>query len=202
MFTIPDTVKKIKARISSYKSSMRKEQETHGFISDGSGKRYLLFWLYLALDDLDKFDEYISWYEEHFSDDIGEPGQKLCLAIGLQRLGKNREAKKVLAELMLMNVYMIPQVLGSSSEEYDIWHSSNYSESSYFEYFPEDLLNLISKTDLVWLREQYESDVFQRMKKIHIEIYSQLAKVEDVDERRGLFEKARAIVDLLEAEHN
>jgi hypothetical protein len=202
MFNIPDTEKKIKARISSYRSSMRKEQKAHGFISDGAGKRYLLFWLYLACGELTKFDEYVSWYEENFSDDIGEPGQKLCLAVGLHRLGKDREAKKVLADLMLMNLYIIPQVLGDSYEDYDIWRFSNYSDSDYFDYFSEDMLNLISEDDLAWLREQYESDVFQRMKEMHIEIYVQLKNVKDVDKRRGLLGKAYRIVDILEEERN
>ena len=42
MRLFPDDPKKIRARIRSYERSLRKEQEEHGFIRDGYGKRHLL----------------------------------------------------------------------------------------------------------------------------------------------------------------
>jgi len=69
MFTFPDTEKKLKSRISSYKSAMNKEQKNLGYINDGGGKRYLLFCLYFVLDDLNKSKEYFEWYKNEFPDD-------------------------------------------------------------------------------------------------------------------------------------
>lgn len=64
---------------------MQKERRVHGFISDGYGKRYLIFCLYFVLGDLRGANAYLRWYEKTFSDDMGEPIQKLCTAILLYR---------------------------------------------------------------------------------------------------------------------
>ena len=89
----PDTEKKLKQRISSYKSSLNKEKRKHGFINDGAGKRYLLFYLYFLLGDLKKSEEYFRWYDSEFSSDAGEPIQMLCWAITLHHMGKEEKAK-------------------------------------------------------------------------------------------------------------
>lgn len=195
MFNIPDTEKKIRSRISSYKSAMRKEKKLHGFISDGTGKRYLLFWLYLALNDLDKFAEYIDWYYEEFSDDIGEPGQILCCAVALNRLGRASEAKKRLADLMTTNLYLIPKLLGESAKKLDIWHSSNYAEINYFDELPEDLISLITDQDRSWIKDCHDSFEFRRIRDRYIQIYSALDNERDIDSRKKLLEEARSLLD-------
>lgn len=202
MLIFPESEKQIKTRISSYKSSLNKEMKNHGYISDGAGKRYLLFSLYFALGDLKKFEEYISWYSKEFPDDIGEPVQKLCWALGLRRMGKETEAKYMLAELMLSNLYLIPRLLGEEVEEYDIWHSSNYEHLDYFEYIPEELIAFINEEDLVWVNEEYQSFVFRRMRKKYIEIYSQLKNVKELEPRKVLIEESYKIMEYLNESHS
>ena len=124
MIDFPDNEKKLKQRISSYKSSLNKEKRAHGFINDGGGKRYLLFCLYFLLGDLKKSEEYFEWYETEFSDDTGEPIQFLCWALTLFHMGKKEQAKLKLAKLMLSNLYMIPILIGRNIDKYDMWHSS------------------------------------------------------------------------------
>lgn len=182
-------------------SSLNKEMKTYGHISDGAGKRYLLFWLHFALNDLDKFEEYIDWYNQEFPDDVGEPAQKLCWAIGLRRMAKEVDAKKMLAELMLSNLYIIPQLLGESVEEYDMWHSSNYEHLDYYEYIPEELIALITKEDIAWINELHNSFVFRRMRKKHIEIYSQLKYVKDLESRKALLKESYLIMGYLNEQH-
>lgn len=58
-----------------------------GFVHDGQGKRYLLFTLYFVLNDIEETKDYIEWYEKEFSDDIGEPIQKLCWALSFKENG-------------------------------------------------------------------------------------------------------------------
>lgn len=198
MFSIPDTEKKIKSRISSYKSAMKKEKKLHGFISDGSGKRYLLFWLYLALNDMDKLAEYIDWYNEEFSDDIGEPGQILCCAVGLNRLNRASEAKKTLANLMTTNLYLIPQLLGESAKKIDIWHSSNYADISYFDELPEDLISLITDQDRTWIKECHDSFEFRRIRDRYIEIYRALDNERDLESRKKLLNESRSLLNNME----
>lgn len=171
--------------------------KTYGYISDGTGKRYLLFWLYFALNDLDKFKEYIDWYREEFPDDIGEPAQMLCWALGLRRMGQETDAKQILAQLMLTNLYIIPQLLGESVEEYDIWHSSNYEDLDYYEYIPEELITLITKDDIDWIDELYTSFVFRRMRKKHIELYNKIKYEKDFESRKALLKEVQSIMDFL-----
>ena len=58
MMDFPDTEKKLRSRISSYKSALNKEKKTFGHINDGAGKRYLLFALFFVLNDLKKSEQY------------------------------------------------------------------------------------------------------------------------------------------------
>ncbi|WP_319557502.1 hypothetical protein [Thiomicrorhabdus sp.] len=197
MLNFPDTEKKLRARISSYKSSLKREIKEYGSISDGAGKRYLLFWLYFALGDLAKFEEYIAWYFEQFPDDVGEPAQKLCWALGLRRMGKLQEAEYALAELMLYNLYLVPQILGNEVREYDIWYSSNYEHIDYFNYIPVELIDCVSPDDIEWLSTLYDLFVFRRMRKRHIEICTKLKGASNVKERVALLDEDRNIISYL-----
>jgi len=202
MLTFPDTEKKIRTKISSYKSSLNKEKRAHGYISDGAGKRYLLFWLYFALGDLEKFEEYIKWYLREFPDDVGEPAQKLCWAIGLQRMGRVIDAKRMLAELMLSNLYLIPQLLGESIEKYDIWHSSNYEHMDYYEHVPQELIARVTADDIAWINGLYDSFAFRRMRKKYIEIYNQLKYTKDLESRKALLKESNLIVSYLNEQYS
>jgi hypothetical protein len=77
------------------------------------------------LNDLGKTANYIEWYEKEFSDDVGEPIQKLCWALSLRRRGNEAGAQNMLAETMLSNLYIIPAVLGQTIDEYDMWQASS-----------------------------------------------------------------------------
>ena len=122
MSDIPETEKQIKAKITSYKTAFNKEKKMHGCISDGYGKRYLMFPLHLVLGDGKKAKEYIEWYDNEFPDDIGEPIQQICRTLIHYRLGESEQATIALAKTMLMNIYFIPQLLGEKVRELDIRH--------------------------------------------------------------------------------
>ncbi len=197
MFAIPDTEKKLRARISSYKSAMNKEKRSFGYINDGGGKRYLLFPLYFVLGDMKRASEYFDWYTTEFEDDVGEPVQKLCWALCLHRLERNEEARRRLADLMLCNLYMIPHVLGRPVESLDIWHSSNDAEPGYAEYLPDEVQQKITESELAWIAEQYDSPEFVRIRERHIKIYGQLPSIQKTEDRRALLDEADALIDSL-----
>lgn len=195
MFTFPDTEKKLKTRISSYRSALRKEKKEYDFISDGSGKRYLLFSLYLLLDDEKKSKEYFDWYSKEIPDDAGEPFQKLCWAISLFRMQSFEEAKIKLAEAMLSNLYLIPDLIGiPENKEHDIWHSSNFDALDYVSYFPDEIRNNLKKEEISWMKEEYESFDFRRVKKKYIEIYNQMKTEKDVKERGRLLKESASLL--------
>ncbi len=153
MITLPDTEKKLKGRISNYKSVLNKEKKEYDCINDRNGKRYSLFSLYFILNDLKKSETYFGWYKQEFDDDVGEPIQKLCWALSLYRMNKINDANYMLADLMLLNLYIIPRLLGQNIKEYDIWHYSSYADYDYFDYIIDEVLNAISEDDKNWVKE-------------------------------------------------
>jgi len=193
MFAIPDTEKKLRSRISSYKSALTKEKRTFGHINDGDGKRYLLFPLYFVLGDMRRAAQYFDWYATEF-DDVGEPIQKLCWALCLHRLGRE-EARYRLADLMLTNLYLIPHVLGRKVEQLDIWHASSDAEPGYAEYLPDEVQQKITESEITWVAEQYDSTEFVHVRERHIDIYRRLPTVKEIDARRVLLDDADALID-------
>lgn len=197
MFSFPATEQKIKARISSYRSALNAEKKCFGVISDGAGKRYLLFNLYFVLNDLKKSALYFDWYKREFPEDSGEPIQKLCWAVSLHRMGKGAEARYMLASLMLSNLYMIPRIIDEDIQEYDIWHASNLTYLDYVQYVPKRVLESIQPDDIEWMKTLYESFEFRRIRKRYIEIYHDLLHLHDVQTRRPLVTEAYTLLDSL-----
>lgn len=197
MFAIPDTEKKLRARITGYKSALNKEKRTHGYVNDGGGKRYLLFPLYFVLGDMKRAAEYFDWYATEFEDDVGEPIQKLCWALCLHRMGRDDDARYRLADLMLTNLYLIPHVLGRPVDSLDIWHASNDAEPGYVEYLPDEVQQKISESELAWMTELYDSSEFVHVRERHIEIYGQLPSIQKTEDRRALLDEANGLIESL-----
>ena len=202
MFNFPDTEKKLKSRVSNYKSSLIKEKKSHGYISDGSGKRYLLFYLYFVLNDLKKSKNYFEWYENEFSDDVGEPIQKLCWALSLHRMQRDDEAKYMLGVLMFSNLYMIPNLTGQGIQEYDIWYSSNYEHIDYVEYIPDEVRKSIKSDEIQWMSLLHDSFEFRRIRKRYVEIYHKLKNTKELEERKALLKESYSLIDSLHGKHS
>ena len=194
MFNLPDTEKKLKSRISSYKSALNKEKRIYGHINDGGGKRYSLFILYFLLNDLKKAYAYFEWYKEEFPDDVGEPIQKLCWAISLHRMENDDEAEYMLAELMLSNLYIIPLIIGRDVKEYNMWHSSTDAFADYFEYIPAEVLKSIKETEVMWMIGLYDSLKFNRIRKRYIEIFRDLKDTKDMESRKKLLNESYSLL--------
>ncbi len=200
MFGFPDTEKKLKLMISRYRSELNKEKKDHGKIDDGIGRRYVLFWLYFALNDLDKSREYFEWYKKEFTDDTGEPIQKLCWALSLHRMKNDNEAKSVLADLMLSNLYLIPKIIGIDVQKYDMWHSSNLKDIDYLEEIPEQVRGRIKDSEIQWMNELYHSVEFRRIRERYVEIFKKLQHTKEIEKRRKLLNESYALLNSLQPE--
>jgi hypothetical protein len=198
MYDFPKTEKALKKRISSYKASLLKEQREFGYVNDGAGKRYLLFPMYLALNNAEEAQDYIAWYENEFSDDVGEPIQKLCWALILKRMGKEAEARKMLAETMLANLYLIPTLLGARVTLHDIWHPSSDTQMHYVEYLPKEVLASLTEAETQWISHEYESPDFQHIRNRYIEIYHELKGIKNTNERKQLLDESYSLLDALD----
>jgi hypothetical protein len=199
MFVFPDTEQKLRRKISGFKSALAREKNTHDFIRDGSGKRYLLFSMYFVLNEQDKSKEYLDWYSSEFPDDAGEPVQMLCWSLILYRMGQENQARKKLAETMMANLYLIPDVLGECVQEYDMWHSSNFAEIDYVEELPREVRSKITEADIQWLKNLYESFEFCRIRKRFIEIFHSLKHERAFEVRRRLLVESHGLLNILSA---
>ena len=197
MYKFPNTDRGLRSRITAYKKGMQQERRAYGCISDGYGKRYIIFWLYFVLGDLKDANAYIRWYEKNFENDIGEPIHKLCCSLILHRLGKDQKAKYVLAKLMLLSLYVIPIVIGDEIANYGIRFGSNYADLDYAEEIPTEIIGAITNEDKEWMRSLYTSLEFRRYRKRYIEIHKELEITSGVEKRSPLVKEAGELLNEL-----
>ncbi len=200
MFEFPDTEKKLKLMISRYRSALNQEKKSHGNINDGNGNRYVLFWLYFVLGDLNKSREYFEWYKKEFSDDTGDPIQKLCWALILHRMKNDNEARIMLADLMLSNLYLIPKIIGIDVQKYDMWHSSNLEDIDYVEEIPAEVIERLNESEIQWMNVLYQSVEFLRIRERYIEIFKKLQHTKEIEKRRKLLNESYALLNSLQPE--
>lgn len=193
MNEFPKDPKKIRERIKRYERALQGELKTFGGIDDGAGKRYLLGPLYMLLGDIPGAVKSFAWFEKTCPNDMGEPFQYLCWNLALYRSGKLEAASKKLRQTMLMNLYLLPQLLGLKQERLNIWHGTNWAEDSYLEYAPPELFALWDEAALRWARERYESPEFTQVRKRYIEIHEQLQNERPGPKRQQLVREAFAL---------
>ncbi len=184
MYAFPKEPKRIAERIKRYERELRKENKQFGFIRNGSGKRYLLGPLYMILGDMAGAVKSFEWFEQTFPDDIGEPVQYLCWTLALYRSGNTVGASRKLLQTMLLNLYLIPHLLGMGQENLDIWHGSNWAEKDYLQYAPSEIVGLWDPQALAWAKETYQSPKLRQVKARYIQIHEQL-KHEPVGPKRS-----------------
>ena len=66
----PKTPKGISNKITKIRSKLSAFKREHGFIDDGGGARYYLFYLYFLLGDNRRSSEYLKWFEKELPDDL------------------------------------------------------------------------------------------------------------------------------------
>ena len=191
--TIPKTSKGISNQITKLRSQLSTFKREYGFIDDGGGHRYYLFYLYFLLGDNRRSSEFIRWFEKEFDDDTNEPFALICWALILHRMGKDGDYQ--LARTMLSNIYLIPHLLREELDRVDMWHQSNYSEPEFAEYIPERVRDGITEDDLAWILEKYKSDAFQKVLKRDVEIHKELKTTPRGEKRSSLVQELFGLKD-------
>ncbi len=181
---LPTDPKKIKARITRYERELRKEYQTHRFIDDGAGKRYLLGPLYLLIGDLAGAVKSFAWFDRMFPDDGGEPVHTLCWALALYRAGQLDQAAPKLLQAMLANLYVLPHLFGREQAHLPMWHASNWDTEDYLQYVEPEIWTLWDAEAIHWAETLYDSAEFVQVRTRYIEIYGQL-QTEPVGARRS-----------------
>ncbi len=192
---LPKTHRGISNKITRIRSQLSAFKREHGFIDDGGGTRYYLFYLYFLLEDNKRSAEYFRWFNKQFPDDSVEPLALLCWSMTLNRMGK--DGSKKLAETMLSNIYIIPHILNESHNFNISKHSSNWSEEEIVEYIPDRISESINEADKIWIRELYKSEKFTRILNKHIELQLKLENTQVGETRTKLVNELYSLLDYL-----
>ena len=107
------------------------------------------------------------------------------------------EAKHMLAELMLSNLYLIPNIIGLDVQKYDIWHSSNFGDIDYVEYIPAEVRESIKESEIQWMDTSYNSFEFRRIRKRYIELFHELQHTKELEKRKILLNESYSLLDIL-----
>ena len=191
--TIPKTSKGISSRITKIRSQLSAFKREYGWIDDGGGARYYLFYLYFLLEDNRRSSEYLRWFQKEFPDDACEPFALLCWSLILHRMGKDGDY--ALARTMLSNIYLLPHLLGKEMPSIEIRHSSNWAQPDFLEYLPERVVEAIIEDDLNWIRDKYESVKFQTVLSHHIQINKELEDIPRGEKRSALVQELYSLLD-------
>ena len=200
-FKLPKEPKKIRERIKRYERIFAKERDATGWYSDGFGKRYLLGPLYLLMSDLEGAIKSFCWFQSEFPDDMGEAGHSLCWSLALYRNGELKAASKKLKQTMLMNLFIVPHLLGLDIagtklegviEREDttfkgMCHSGE--ESFYIDEIPKEYFTMWGDGELAWALSLYQSADFQAAQARLIEIQQELETVTRGPRRTELVEQ-------------
>jgi hypothetical protein len=190
MYQFPREPGKIRERIRAYQRKLRAEKTRWGSIHDGAGKRYLLGPLFLLLDDLDNAINCFRWFEAEFPEDCSEPGHHLCWALALRRCGDYEGAARKLQQTMLMNIYLIPHLLGQKVERIEMWHGSSDAAPGYLEQIPHEFFFLWDEGAREWAAKLYHSQPFMVVLSRYIEIHRQLLNIPPGPKRTRLVTEA------------
>jgi len=164
-----------------------KEKECYGYINDGSGKRYRAGVFYVLSGDFEKAIEFFDWFSSEFPDDIGEPVFDLYWAIAAYRVGRQEKARVRLQHAMLQNLYMLPRLFGEDWKDLDIWHSSNRQYRRYLDDI-EEFLHEPTTAEREWIKQQFYSDSFRRLRDAYIDHYGRLLNEHDLRRRKVILQ--------------
>lgn len=193
---IPKTKKGIQSRITKIEHSMKKEKRTFGSYHDGAGNRYLLGPLHLLMCDIDGALKSFRWFERNFPDDIGEPFQYMCWSLAYFKNDQLTKAEDKLIQTDLMNLYLVPYILGIDQSVLDIWHGSNDSEKEYIDYLPEEFAKLWDEPAIEWARRVYDEKRCKQFRERYIEIHRLLLNELPRGERSELVKKSFELSEL------
>ncbi len=186
----PTTKPAFRARISSYRRILRQEYDAHGMWGDGYGKRLWLFPLYFLLGEDDEARTYIDWYVVNFPDDGYDPGQSVCWALILHRIGREDEALYRLVQAVDENLPAVAKVVGDYQGPYGMWGE----ETRHLYDLDDHLIAAMTGEERAWLVASWRSPAVIAMRQRHIVIGREVATLAVSPRRTALLEEQRALV--------
>jgi len=187
---LTDKQKKYRDRANRARRELFKEKEKFGAISDGSGKRYRVCVYFVLSGAPEKAADFLGWFEPEFADDIGEPAFLLYAALASYRVGSLEKARSYLLDAMLSNIYMLPYLFSRPIPRQDMWHSSNWVQPDYIDEI-EEFLEEPTSQEREWIEEQFDSELFTKVREKYVATFRALQHASDFDTRSRILKEWR-----------
>src|SRR6202008_2320699 len=113
---------------------------------DHPGVRFLIPLLQLLTGQIDESQEYFSWYQKIYPNDIEDPGFQFAWALSLVDRDEEKAAAEKYRRGMIQNLYLAPLLLDIPEPAPDIWQHNDRGNIQY----AADFLNSFG---LIWERD-------------------------------------------------
>jgi tetratricopeptide (TPR) repeat protein len=113
---------------------------------DHPGVRFLIPLLQLLAGQIDESQEYFSWYQQTYPNDIEDPGFQFAWALSLVDRDEEKAAVEKYRKGMIQNLYLAPLLLDVPEPAPDIWQHNDRGDIQY----AADFLNSFG---LIWERD-------------------------------------------------
>lgn len=179
--------RKIRRKINRYKRKMRKEEKKFGFISNGSGTRYIIPELLMELMELEEGKKYYKWFQQKFSDDYGSPELYLSWMALFYYSEEFNKAKEMMVKLIRRNIHVIPMIIKEDLDKIEGFsYFSNMAEPGWISKAMVENMSFINSDFRKWLRKEYKSSEIKQLVKEYIKLRKKLNKENDVDKRKEI----------------
>jgi hypothetical protein len=187
---LKESNEKVLKKIKKIKDGFKKEKQMFGFISNGSGSRYLIPGLLMKVMDLAAGKRYHTWFRKEFPDDIGEPYMYIQWLLLFYYRKEYESAILILKKLIHENIHAAPLILGKPLARINnFWYGSNCAEEGYISIEEIDNLSLVDAHFKEWLSEVYYKEEIQDMVKKFIDLRILLKETDGSAKRQEIIEK-------------
>lgn len=191
----PKQIERFQSKIKQIRSALAAEKREFGFASDSRGLRYLPLEYYIKIEDYKGGLDYTRWFQKIFTDDIGFPDFLFEWSIILFKLGKLKEAERMVINTFRGNTYLLDKFFNRPVIKVEKWEGSNWETAEQAEYLQYSCSDKNLQDFSEWLDDFEKSENFRRVTDGFINIQKALKDEDNIDKRRQLLKDADRLIE-------